>query len=163
MVIFLLYLVPSFLYSQSIQRFSFSSASGFNTVVAGYSLQSSIGELMVHTNATSSTTTTEGFIQNEQPGVIVSLPKNGPEELKVYPNPVDCFLNIELGSYLSPDFVVEVYDVLGKIQSVKFESIQVNGQQTFVINLSNLKQGFYLIKLYSASKMLNQTFKITKI
>ena len=77
----------------------------------------------------------------------LSIEDNSSLELKLYPNPIEDVLNIELGnSYDKVD--VKIYSLTG--QMVK--STQLNNGLNFKINLSELSSGLYILKIDSEGK-----------
>ncbi|WP_008636239.1 DUF5074 domain-containing protein [Bizionia argentinensis] len=72
-------------------------------------------------------------------------------ELKIYPNPASDFFNIKS---LNQVVDLEIYDITGKL--VK----QLNNTSEKQINISNLKQGVYIVKISSQNK--NGLFKLIK-
>lgn len=78
---------------------------------------------------------------------------NNSLELSLYPNPTTSILNIELNtSEVRLDF--QVFDILGK-QVIKGRS---NSQNHLKIDVSNLQQGLYLIKIASEDKNVTKRF-----
>jgi len=71
-------------------------------------------------------------------------------DIKVYPNPAEDFLFIESDKNIER---VEIYDLFGKLLK------QFNPNKNY-INVSELKQGMYLIKIYDGKS--NSLFKVLK-
>ncbi|MBL7890352.1 MAG: T9SS type A sorting domain-containing protein [Bacteroidia bacterium] len=160
---FLLLCNYSALFSQSIQRHAFVSAASSNQLTAGYGLQSSIGELAVETNLGSTNALTQGFIQNEQPGVIVGTDQKVNLNFKTYPNPVCTSFSIEFLSNVSYDIHIEVFDAMGRKLNIRNERYWENDRALYVLNMEALNAGLYLVKAYSETAKFNQVFMVSKI
>ncbi len=90
---------------------------------------------------------------NDITGVID--PENNP--FSIYPNPVSDQLNIEL-SEINNNGIVKVLDQNGQIVLQKNITTQYGA-----LNISNLKSGLYIIRVYSGKKLLgNKKFVILK-
>ncbi len=75
------------------------------------------------------------------------------EELKIYPNPTNGILNIvSTGSATK----IEIINILGKL--VKEEELKLEEQ---LIDISNLQNGIYLLKVYNKDNLIGST-KIVK-
>ncbi len=68
---------------------------------------------------------------------------------KTYPNPINNELTVE-SSKVDNNIIIEIYDALGKLSN----SFKLTSNQT-VINLSELKNGFYILKIKQNETLLN--------
>jgi hypothetical protein len=74
---------------------------------------------------------------------------------KVYPNPANETVNIELPKGKNGDYVLEVFDMQGKLN----EKISIH--TSLELNTSKYANGFYLFKLYNEKRNEIETHKIT--
>jgi hypothetical protein len=74
---------------------------------------------------------------------------------KVYPNPANETVNIELPKGKNGDYVLEVFDMQGKL----IEKISIH--TSLELNTSKYANGFYLFKLYNEKRNEIETHKIT--
>ncbi len=74
---------------------------------------------------------------------------------KVYPNPANETVNIELPKGKNGDYVLEVFDIQGKL----IEKISIH--TSIELNTSKYANGFYLFKLYNEKRNEIETHKIT--
>ena len=76
-------------------------------------------------------------------------------QVKIYPNPVEDVLNIEIDNY---DSITDlnIYSTTGKIV---FSKKQFDNKKTS-IDISNISQGLYFLRIFGANKL--DTFKILK-
>ncbi len=84
------------------------------------------------------------------------LSKNniGKEQLIIYPNPSSGIINLDQLSLKEAQFNVKIFDLQGKLMSVK-----KNRQQ---IDISHLEKGIYLLKIDGEIEKNSYTFKIIK-
>lgn len=75
-------------------------------------------------------------------------------ELKIYPNPASGVLNLDLGSTVA-NAHVSIVDLQGRIILSKI--ISNSGFET--LEVSNLRQGFYILKVASNGKVINTKFE----
>lgn len=75
------------------------------------------------------------------------------ESLKIYPNPVATYLNIELNN--NDGYIIQIYDLLGKLYFQKESSSSIE-----VLDISNLNSGMYLLRIQTNDKSI--TRKIIK-
>jgi hypothetical protein len=147
-------------FSQSIQRFSFASGAGMNG--STLLLESNIGELMVDTYNSGTNLLTQGFIQNDD--FLLDYTTNlRAIQGKVFPNPVSSFLNLELEMLAYTELSIEVYDMLGKKQTVQINKHFKGSKVVYELNFENINSGFYFVKVISADNRFNEVFKITKV
>ncbi|MCT4628919.1 T9SS type A sorting domain-containing protein [Winogradskyella sp.] len=97
--------------------------------------------------------TTPGVVGSFTTAAQLSVEDNQLDSFSVYPNPVKDFLNIKSANDI--DSII-VYNLLGK-QTAIFNSDEILNSR---INLENLSQGLYLVKITSGNK--SQTIRVTK-
>ena len=75
------------------------------------------------------------------------------QNFKIYPNPTQNILNIELQSIDNDQNHIEIYDLSGK---QVYSSI--TSDKNIQVDVSELTQGLYIIKVYNNNFVLNQKF-----
>lgn len=83
--------------------------------------------------------------------------EESPISLKVYPNPVNEFMNVEITTGETDQIILELYNSLG----VKILDNKVSHQPVIQVNVSDLPPGAYLLKVLSPSSDI--PFKTQKI
>jgi len=79
--------------------------------------------------------------------------------LKIYPNPVTKYLQIDFKENYSPSWQIDFFDIKGSLQkTISLENI--NSIQT--IDLQDLTKGTYLIQLTDLKNNKRECFKILK-
>lgn len=120
-----------------------------------------IGETAVEIIGCSEYTFTQGF---QQPCIRFSKenppPGNG---VRVYPNPVSDFVNVELFGDASRAFRIDIINISGTI--IRSEKIDFTGPYWHVQQLAfeQLSRGFYFIRIVSDDGLIGRTFKIDKM
>ena len=103
----------------------------------------------------------DGGIYKWNSSILLSMPepaKQIAEEVVIYPNPTNDFVNVEFPSVLKSKVIVNIYNILGeKILSQEITS----GTNVAKLNLSGNKAGIYLLTLNSGTKFI--TKRISKI
>ncbi len=94
-----------------------------------------------------------------KPPVHKPLSTTEKEELKVYPNPANDKLNIELSNALEGLATIEIYDLNSRL----CYSTNINmAQKLQSINISGIKKGIYNLKIKTTNKTENQKLVIIK-
>ena len=125
----------------------------------GYSISFSVGELSVTTMIEDRYTFTQGF---QQPDSIGRKPGFGPEVIKIFPNPVQTFLFIDIFIDESPEFWIEVYNLKGsKIYQEKYTDIFYGSRK--ILNVQDLPKGLYFLKIYSTNGRIIEKNKFVKM
>lgn len=81
--------------------------------------------------------------------------------ISAYPNPVGDLLNLRFSIQQKEDFTIEVSDILGKILLTKIIH-QVNMGDVIQMDLSTLKTGLYMVKIWNSDKPFFSILKIIK-
>lgn len=155
---FLLYFLSIALYTQgqSLEQYTIGSAGSFSATTGGATLSSSIGELIVSTENSSSAILTQGF---QQPLVVTPLSTNSPAhqsfDLIVFPNPTAQYLTIQTAE--DQVLKAELINILGQA----IESYSLTASKT-IINLGQLPVANYLLRVSNIENTTVQTFKIQK-
>lgn len=160
--ILLLFLILSGVtaYSQQLSRQVLVPLAG---LASGNNLSYSqtVGETAVQIASCSEYIFTEGF---QQPGFrLKSEIEPQGTVAKVYPNPVNDFVTIELHGDASRTFKIDFINIAGTIVISERKVFNDKFWYKDLLNLESLARGFYLIRIYSEDGMVNQTFKIEKL
>jgi hypothetical protein len=131
------------------------------TTSGSFSYSQTIGETAVEIIQSTDYVFTQGF---QQPCIKFTKenppPGNG---VKVFPNPVTDFLNIELFGNISRSFRIEIINISGTVvisEKMGFIDMYWNTRQIPVERLSN---GLYFVRIISDDGVVNRIFKIDKI
>ncbi|MBN8666959.1 MAG: PQQ-dependent sugar dehydrogenase [Chitinophagales bacterium] len=88
-------------------------------------------------------------------------PRNGPrivrDLVKVYPNPVADIVFIRGLREMKKPVRAEIYDIMGQLRIT-----QVSSRNDFSLDLSSLKKGIYLLKLYNGNEQEVQVEKLIR-
>ncbi|MCX6254734.1 MAG: T9SS type A sorting domain-containing protein [Bacteroidia bacterium] len=120
-----------------------------------------IGETAVEIIGNADFIFTQGF---QQPGIKLSYenPPTG-NGVKVYPNPVTDFVNIELFGDASRSFRIDIINISGTI--VRTEKMVFTDPfwhiQQFPVD--QLAKGLYFVRIVSGDGLISRTFKIDKM
>lgn len=119
-----------------------------------------IGETAVEIIGSSGFVFTQGF---QQPGIKTTDTPHAGTGVEVYPNPATDFINIKLFGDVARKFRIELINITGTIvSSLKMDFITkyYHIQQ---IEVTNLKIGFYFVRVTSDDAVINRIFKIEKM
>ena len=83
------------------------------------------------------------------------------KDIKLYPNPSHGFINLELPSEQNESVSVEVFDYTGKQKLMNTEVVN-QGAINQTINLSQLANGYYIVKINVGTDVLIQSVQIQK-
>ncbi len=150
----------SYVYSQQLSHQVLVPLAGVtNTGSLAYS--QTIGETAIEIFQSSDCVFTQGF---QQPCIKFTKenppPGNG---VKVYPNPVSDYVNIELFGDISRNFRVEIINISGTVvisERMGFTDMYWNTQQ---IPVEKLSTGLYFVRILSEDGVISRIFKIDKI
>jgi len=128
---------------------------------SGLSYTQTVGETAIEIISGSGYVFTQGF---QQPGIkIVPETNDKGNGVNVYPNPVTEFVYVKLFGDVPRKFTIEIINMAGTIVTsgtITFSAPYSYEQQ---IEMGNLKNGFYLVRVYSEDGVINRTFKIEKM
>tara|TARA_R110001592_G_scaffold137257_5_gene355106 strand:- start:1178 stop:3097 length:1920 start_codon:yes stop_codon:yes gene_type:complete len=79
-------------------------------------------------------------------------------QIKLYPNPAKNVINIELNNKIDNDLIIEIQDIKGRLI---YRNEFTNVDNKIALPISNLPEGFYLLKINS--QHINQTLKVIKM
>ena len=144
----------------------FGAASGFETASSGQTITFSMGELFVNTESNFGQVFTQGFQQGDLFKVldIVSL-SDLKFDVSVFPNPTSSYLHITVDTdkhaIYGKDYVVELYDLVGKQLNVPMTYVS---DKTLQLDVQNLPTGVYVSKVYGIQNAnWVSSFKVTKV
>lgn len=148
------------LYSQSIQRYSITSAGKYSDAGAGIMLTSNIGELMVSTYDITTQMLTQGFIQNDQSILTVNSENDLSGNINAYPNPASDFVKLQIARNVLCHCYVRVVDVYGRDQNV---DIVYDAIGEYTVYFRSQSPGIYFIFLTDTKGNESSRFKFVKI
>ncbi|MFI5140839.1 MAG: T9SS type A sorting domain-containing protein, partial [Bacteroidia bacterium] len=77
--------------------------------------------------------------------------------IHLYPNPAQNSITLSLKNFATPVATYELYDAQGILHSTATIGL-IDGEQDYKIDLSNLANGFYYIKVVAGDELLKKTF-----
>jgi hypothetical protein len=120
-----------------------------------------VGETAVEVTGCTFYIFTQGF---QQPDIKYSeKDKPSGSGVKVYPNPVNDFLTIEMYGEEAKTFRIEIIDVAGKIIRSERREFCDNFWFREPQSVKDLTGGLYMIRIISDDGLFNRTFRIEKI
>jgi hypothetical protein len=159
-LLILLLFSPTNGFSQQLSHQVLVPAAGLATAgVISYS--QTIGETAVEIFGNGGFELTQGF---QQPAIKITtdIPPEG-NGVEVYPNPVTDFINVKLYGEVARKLRIEIINITGMIVNsitMSFVSKYYYIQQ---IEVSNLKYGFYFVRVTSDDGTISRVFKIEKM
>lgn len=153
------FLLVSIIYGQVLERqvigSSGTSINNSNTI-----LNFTIGEPIVGINSSTNNEVKQGFWHTSA-AITLSNEDFINEELSVrlFPNPVSDFLNINFTEVTSANYALDVYDIAGKRQ---MNATMLAGENQKQMNLQHLASGIYLISVTQLNTNNTNTFRIIK-
>jgi hypothetical protein len=104
---------------------------------------------------------TQGF---QQPGIKLSHGEQPQGTgVKVFPNPADDYLSVELYGESARILRIEIIDITGNVVLTDKKTFNDQYWYTERYNISNLVRGFYLVRVLTEDGFLNRSIKIEKI
>ena len=160
-LLFLLILFyPALMQAQSVSPQVVSTAGGYMSD-ASISLSYTIGELAVQTLTAGSLVITQGFQQPADLGTFREDILETDWQVKTWPNPVANELHLKLGADYQQDILLEIIDISGRVHlTSKLET--PSKSEPYKIEVSDLKEGLYLIKIRTADHSMQRMVKILK-
>lgn len=80
------------------------------------------------------------------------------EHIKIYPNPVRDYLNINVNNTLNSDVRINLYDLNGKLIVEK----EINASMDSRLDMTKLSHGLYFLTIKTLNNRYNNTIKIIK-
>jgi Secretion system C-terminal sorting domain len=120
-----------------------------------------IGETAVEIINSSGFILTQGF---QQPGIKISteIPHEG-NGIDVYPNPATDFINVKMFGDVARKFRIEIINITGTIISSLTRDFITNFYYIEQIDVTDLKLGFYFVRVTSDDGIISRVFKIEKM
>lgn len=148
-------------YAQSTSPTVIASSGNYSTN-SGYSLSSTMGELIVPTFSSPFYFLTQGFQQPTPKKVGVVEYSSEDFIINVYPNPAIDVIYIDINNAQNDNFVIEMYDLLGQRLNLSRFLENISGNTTCSISLEELPIAIYLLKIYSTDNRFQKSIKINK-
>ncbi len=79
--------------------------------------------------------------------------------MKIYPNPTDNMINVEIDSYSAETVIIKVYDHLGR--EIQTRSIAKDVAKKTTLSLEGYGSGVYLVRCYTST--FDKCFKVVKL
>ena len=135
------------------------ATSGDHFTGTNASLSWTIGEVMIETVSGTNNMLTQGFHQPGVQATIIEEVLPGYIKINVFPNPATESITVNLENN-TLKLNVELYDMTGKLLiSKEIEPLQ----SSFVVNVRDLANAGYLLRIHSEDKKYNATYKIQKV
>lgn len=156
----LFYVSNGIVFSQHLSHQVMVPAAGI-AVSGAVNYTQTIGETAIEIIGCSEFVFTQGF---QQPGIKYlkeSAPKgNG---VDVYPNPVRDYVNVKLFGDGARKFSIDIINIAGTI--VNSGTIDFTASYFYIqqIEITNLKKGFYFVRIVSNDRLISRVFKIEKM
>lgn len=135
------------------------ATSGGFTKNSSFSICWTLGESIIETYSSENMFLTQGF---QQPNYLTTSINEFPDlsfNVKIYPNPAENILNINLLNFENQIFTVQIYDLAGKLIIENTLDKSINQ-----LNIEELSKGMYMLKLYDQSETkAYKSFKFQKI
>ncbi|MEA3496629.1 MAG: T9SS type A sorting domain-containing protein [Bacteroidota bacterium] len=138
------------------------ASTGADLSANGIRISATVGEMAVQTFRNSGKIITQGFQQG--PIIFLGVKKDYFSDVKVnvYPNPVSDYVNVAInGEFENAE--IQIFDMLGKIIKPPLYYNKISDCQNIRIDLSEIKRGAYLIRVFDNNKKLFSDFKILKV
>ncbi len=84
------------------------------------------------------------------------------DDISIYPNPVMNTANIEFNLYSDSDVSIAVFDILGKNVMNLFEGEMMSGSNNVQMNVGELNEGIYFVKLQMSNQVITKKIMINK-
>ena len=126
------------------------------------SLSQTVGQMAVTTLSASTAILTQGF-QQPVPDVSTGISElsGAGAEIKLYPNPVSGQLFISIRSEQNTSYLLRMTDVIGRQIVVSQYSPSFVGA-SYMMDVSNLIAGIYLLNIESSDKKFSKTVRFSK-
>lgn len=159
--------ISGLLYGQTVLN-----VAAMSQTINGITFSNSMGEMaLVSTETQANYTITQGFLQPQIIFIQDPMQEEGMNEMgmfsktiKLYPNPTEAILHIEIESDQLDELTIQLYDVTGRLLQTK-HPMQGQGRSTHQIDLGSYANGTYQLVLAQKKahgKEEKQTFNIQK-
>ena len=135
------------------------NATGGNASGSGGSASYSVGQLAYTTNTGTNGSVSEGVQQPFEISVVTGIEEAKDIFLNVsaYPNPTTDYLELKVENLQLSELSYKLYDISGKV----YQNKEI-GNSITKIEMQNLPQGIYFIKVIDTKNKEFKTFKILK-
>ena len=135
------------------------NATGGNASGSGGSASYSVGQLAYTTNTGTNGSVSEGVQQAFEISVVTGIEEAKDIFLNVsaYPNPTTDYLELKVENLQLSELSYKLYDISGKV----YQNKEI-GNSITKIEMQNLPQGIYFIKVIDTKNKEFKTFKIIK-
>ncbi len=128
---------------------------------SNFDFSQTIGQTAVEIIGSSGYVLTQGF---QQPHITIEnnfIPQgNGVE---VYPNPATNFIKVKLFGDIARNFRIEIININGTIVNTVKLKFVTSFYYIEQIPVSDMKIGFYFVRVTSEDRLISRTFKIEKL
>ncbi len=147
--------------AQSLDRFVIG-ATGGEAVNASYQLEFTVGEAVVGTAETGTFVINQGFNQSNPP-YNTSIDRHQIEaSYRLYPNPTQDVVQLELILSEASDLTISLTDVRGRQVGIEATRYQAVTTLDASWDLSSLAEGMYLFQIFAGSGELVKALRIEK-
>ncbi|MFK7921035.1 MAG: T9SS type A sorting domain-containing protein [Bacteroidia bacterium] len=148
--------------AQSLDRFVIGVTGG--TATAGNAqIEYTVGEMAVTTLETGAFILNQGFHQSNPPfNTAIEKPLQISLSYKLYPNPTNGKVQLELEAGEVVDLKIAVYDVQGRLTSVTAQNFSRQKNINTEFDLSQQASGLYFIRVLSPNGEIAKSFKVEK-
>ena len=146
-----------FVFGQTIEPDVYATS---GSVYSGSNAQLSwtMGETMIASFNTGSVQLTEGF---QQPNLVITALDNPVDlQVEVFPNPTMEDLFIQFPPESGTDFRLELINVSGQ---VLLNELVIEGEIRHELDMENISQGTYFLRVISENNQHVQSFKVQKL
>ena len=152
-------IISTYLHAQTIERQVIGSAGGYSTAT-GIQVSSSTGEAVIATGTSGSIVLTQGFEQPDSVGTnaVQNISINN-ATLKVYPNPTQGSVILDITVTQPATYTITVYDAVGRALTTE-QPISVTARETKRLDFSSYAAGNYIVAVRSGNEM--KSIKVVK-
>ena len=166
-IVFLFIVSPLFVMGQKLERQTIS-ACGQYLKVSAMAVSYNIGEPLTNTLSVTSNTLTQGFEQPSSDSNKIDIfsavqnVKEGDFNARLYPNPADNKIILELSATNADNYTIQLYSIIGQKLPLVIETLSSGGKSTYNINLNALAAGPYFINVLGSDGHIAHSFKFIK-
>lgn len=153
--------MPFLLLAQTIERQAISSGGGF-TSATSIQASSTIGQTVIASEFNSSLIVTQGFQQSNEFDVAIIELESG-ISINAYPNPASDAVVLDFKVERPLELNIRVLDALGRELPLQNNSVYIENNMTYQLDVSNFAVGHYFIHLRDEDGLVNNTIKVQKV
>jgi hypothetical protein len=125
----------------------------------GISISWTLGEPVIETAVATDVTLTQGFQQPDYNVVLVEHVSSPELDVNVFPNPTTGMLNIQWTGSTDANATIQLFDISGK-QIINQQV--VTGNSTGTVNISELANATYILKIVAKDLTFSKEYRIVK-